>query len=405
MRAYLLVLTSFFVIFLQEITYADRVEFSNGDILTGTIVEINENYLVINTDIAGVLTIKRKDIKKIESTSLVEVTYSSGETFQGTLHVSGDKYIVQEGKEKKTILWEEVKKIAPLSTNEDAEGDPLIQKDKRKWSGNIRASATLQKGTTDTITMESGIAISGRKRKDSINIELDGAYGEVEQQINTRRYGGKFRYQYYPKEKWYIYTDTNAERDESRKLGLRGQIGGGTGYEIISQPRQTWALEGALMLTHEEWLPYVPYEKDKVKEQNFQDGLNKITQASQRLIQSPEDITSLGDIIGGTINMLNPLGNNEKTKQDYTSLKLGSNYTRKIFNSELSHSLTFEPNLEHIDNYRLCSLTTLVTPVSKNLSIDLTLSNDYDSEHQERRIEPWEHRLSAGIRYDFGKKD
>ncbi len=384
--------------------YADRIEFSNGDCLTGEIVELNKDNLIVNTTIAGTLTIKRSEIKKIEKEAPVEVSFSSGKVIQGKLEFTKDKLTLHDKDQKISITWDEIDKIVPTETGSETQGE-VISQDERKWSGSGKILATLQKGTTDTTNMESNISLSGKKQKDLIELELFGAYGEVENEINTRRYGGKLRYQYYPKEKWYAYADMNAERDEGRKLGLRGQVGAGTGYEIISQPKQKWSLEGALMLTHEEWLPYIPYEKDKFKDQKIQEGLNDITQASQGLIQNPAEIAYLGTILGGSIKVLDPLGNYKKATQDYASLKIRSKYTRKILNSELSHTLTFEPSLESIDYYRINLLTNFSTPVSENMSVELTLSNDYDSESRQRDIESWEHRLSAGIKYEFGQKN
>lgn len=393
----------FFAMLKVPSVFSDRIEFVNGDSLTGQIVEITNDHLTMNTDILGTITIKRTDVKKIEREEPFEISLVNGETIRGKMDFTSDKLLVTDKGKNQSIPWENIQKITPVSENITT---PEIQeqKDKRKWLGSGKVLASLQKGTTDTTNFESSITVSGKRMKDLIELELSGAYGEVENAINTRRYGGKFRYQYYPAEKWYLYTDMGAERDEGRKLGLRGQIGGGTGYEIISQPRQTWSIEGALMLTHEEWLPYVPFQKNQVKQDRIQEGLDLIANSSQRLIQDPMDIASLGGILGGTVKVLNPL-NAEKTTNDFTSLKIGSKYTRKILNSELSHHLTFEPSLEHIDYYRINSLSNLSTPVSKNVSVEFTLSNEYDSEHQKRDIEPWEHRLSAGVKYEFGNKD
>lgn len=393
----------FFSILKVPFIYSDRIEFLNGDSLTGQIIEITNDNLTLNADILGTITIKRTDVKKIEREEPFEVSLVNGEIIQGKMGFTSDKLLITEKGKEQSIPWDNVQKITPTTEN-SAIQETQEQKDKRKWSGSGKVLASLQKGTTDTTNFESSITVSGKRMKDLIEIELSGAYGEVENEINTRRYNGEFRYQYYPEEKWYIYTDMSAERDEGRKLGLRGQVGGGTGYEIISQPNQTWSMEGALMLTHEEWLPYVPFQKSQVKQEQIQEGLNQIATSSQRLIQDSSDIASLGGILGGSVKVLNPL-NAEKTTNDFTSLKIGSKYKRRILNSELSHNLTFEPSLEHIDYYRINSLANLSTPVSKNVSVELTLSNEYDSEHQKRDIEPWEHRLSAGVKYEFGSKD
>ncbi len=393
-----------FPIIKVSFVYADLVELVNGDSLTGQVVEITREQLTFNSEILGIIFIKRMDIKKIEGKKPFEVSLLSGDTIQGEINYTSEKLLISRDKKREVVLWEDIKRIIPtpefsmLQENQE-------EADRRKWSGSGKVLASVQKGTTDTINFESGVTVSGKKTKDLIELELSGNYGEVENEINTRRYRGKLRYQYYPVEKWYIYADTGAERDEGRKLGLRGQIGGGSGYELLSQPHQTWSVEGAIMLTHEEWLPYVPFQKNEVKQERLQEGLNQIASSSQRLIQDPSDIASLGGILGGGMKALNPLGNTDKTIYNFTSLKIGSKYTRKILNSDLSHNLTFEPSLEHLDYYRVISWTNLSTPVSKNVSLEINLNNEYDSEHQKRDIEPWEHRLSAGVKYEFGNKD
>jgi hypothetical protein len=58
-----IIIWCFFILFTSFILYADELELSNGDIITGTIVSMDEEEVVIETEY-GRLTIKRKFVKK-----------------------------------------------------------------------------------------------------------------------------------------------------------------------------------------------------------------------------------------------------------------------------------------------------------------------------------------------------
>jgi len=56
-------------IFVAGFAMADRVEFKNGDILTGKIIEYDGKKLTLKTDVAGNIQIDLKDVKTLVLTT------------------------------------------------------------------------------------------------------------------------------------------------------------------------------------------------------------------------------------------------------------------------------------------------------------------------------------------------
>ncbi len=377
------------------IAYPATIQFKNGDKITGNITAINSETIQISSEILGLISVPIDKVDTIVSENLYKITTEDGREYIGKLNYKNGSFSISQKKKPSTIDTANLKKIEPLPETKENTTE------KKKWSGEIKALASFQRGTVDSSNFEGRAKVERQTKNDRLSTEFWGNYSEVEGDINARRYGGNLRYTHYPKERLYLYGETNAERDESRKLGLRYQIGGGTGYDVIKKEKQNLSLEGALLFTYEEYLPFIPYEKDKEKEKIIKEGVNQITTSTSQISQNPQNIPAYGGIISGVAILLNPLQNYEKTHNDFASLKVGSNFTQKVLSSTLTNKLSLQTNLDRLEHYRFISDTTLSTPLHNNLSLEISLSNEYDSNYKNRSIDAWEHRLSTGIKYEF----
>ncbi|MCX8063705.1 MAG: DUF481 domain-containing protein [Candidatus Hydrogenedentes bacterium] len=384
-------------IILQLLTfsiYSATIELINGDRISGEIKELHEKTIKISSEILGEIAIPFDKVRTIKSEEEYVITTTDGVEYVGNINYRNGEFSLTRNRNNSKIDHSKIEKIK-------FEKEKLQNPKKNKWSGEIKALASFQKGTVDTSSFEGNTKINREGLRDKISAEIWGNYGEVEGNVNIRKYGGNLRYMFYPIEKLYVYGETGGERDESRKLGLRYQIGGGTGYDLIKKEKQNLSFEGALLLTYEEYLPFAPYEKEKVKQNRVSDAINRINSSVNLLSQNPQAITAYGGILSGLAILINPLNNFEKSNDDYVSAKISTNYSQKILSSTLTNILSLDTNLERVEYYRFGSKTSLSTPLHKNLSLEISLSNDYDSDYKKRGIEAWEHRLSTGIKYEF----
>ncbi len=377
--------------------FSDVIQFKNGDKITGEITEINSTTVSINSEILGSISVPLDKVDTITTENQYKITTLDGIERIGKLDYKNNELSITQKKKSSKIDIANLKKIEPIT-----EVNEPIKKEKRTWSGEIKALASFQKGTVDTSNFEGTTKFDIQTKNGKLSTEAWANYGEVEGDINIRKYGGNLRYSHYPKEKLYIYGETIAERDESRKLALRGQIGAGAGYDVLKKEKQILSLESALLYTYEEYLPFIPYEKNKEKENRIKEGINRISSSATQISQNPNQITSYGGLISGIAILLDPLQGYKKTNDDFISLRIGSNFSSKIFSSStLTNKLSLETNLERIEYYRFGSNTTLSTPLHDNLSLELSISNEYDSDYKNRGVDAWEHRLSTGLKYEF----
>lgn len=76
---------------------ADVVETKNGARLVGTVVSIDGTSLLLDTEYAGQLTIKQKEVVSVTTEKSLNVRLSSGTVLQGTLSGIGNGAILLSG--------------------------------------------------------------------------------------------------------------------------------------------------------------------------------------------------------------------------------------------------------------------------------------------------------------------
>lgn len=375
--------------------FSATVVLINGDKISGEIIEISETSIKITSKILGDITIPIDKITAIGAKEQYRVTTEDGREHVGIINFSKGNFSIAKGKDVLNINCGSVAEIKPKT-------DKIEPSKKVKWGGEIKVLGSIQRGTIDSSNLEGNIKVNRQGTKDKLLTEIWGNYGEVEKDINIRKYGGSLRYMFYPREKLYVYGETTGERDESRKLGLRYQIGAGTGYEVLKKEHQNLSFEGALLLTYEEYLPFAPNEKEKVKQSKVNDAIIRINNSVNRISQNPQDIAGYGELISGVAILIDPLREFDRSSDDFISAKVSSNFSQKISSSSiLTNTLSLDTNLEKIEYYRFGAKTSLTTPLHENLSLEVSLSNEYDSDYKKRNIDAWEHRLSTGIKYEF----
>ena len=204
--------------------FADEVRLKNGDRLTGKIVRMEEDKLVLKTDYAGDITIAWNQVAGLSADEKIKVVLSDGTALEG------QTVVLEEG--KMTLKTE---KLEEPSAFDLAEVQAINPKDKPA----VRITARANVG----IIQESG-------NTDSDNLRLDGSFvarteksrfgvgGEINREKSDDEYSVKnwlayANYDYFITQKWYWYVGTLFENDEFADLDLRSTIGTGLGYQVF----------------------------------------------------------------------------------------------------------------------------------------------------------------------------
>jgi putative salt-induced outer membrane protein YdiY len=228
----------FFFAFTQDVR-ADQVVLDNGDTLSGTIEKIVAGKLTLKTEYAGSIDIDITKIKKVSTTSPVEVHLQDGEVLKGQLTTEENGQIkVQESEQRQatTFDWIKVASINPPPS---------------EWTGSIVVGANDQTGNTHRNGASLAIAASRKTDIDKFSLGYQFNYSQENGKVTARNHYGYLHYDYFFTKKWYGYLGTELLSDTFRDLKLRVAVGPGAGYQFWDDPIKSLSLEAGLSYIHE----------------------------------------------------------------------------------------------------------------------------------------------------------
>lgn len=396
----LMLLMGIAALFFSAPGYCDVVQMNNGDRISGYVTLVSEEKLTILTEYAGEITLSMDAVFSIETDEARVVVLSDESIVEGVL-------IMEEGQPGigTAETWRPLPATSIIALAKDQETLTALMAPAppRRWTGTVDAGVALRSGNTDTTDLKFSVALNRAGDRDTLKMGFTSAYGAADGTINTRRYAGNFRWQYYMRERLYLYTLGLAERDDGRKLDLRLQGGGGFGYELVKRDRTTLAADIGLTYTHERWMPFTPWERDKRRDETRLNAYNRLYQTITRI---GEEGFSLEDSVPRIREVLadirNPLRDYVRRTEDYMNLRIGVHFTQTLFKtSKLSEELTLMPNLEQLGEFRALSELAITTPVTDAISLRTSLKTEYDSLARRKEIDAWDHTLMTEFRYSF----
>ncbi len=224
-----------FLVFYGGRIFADRIELENGDVLTGTVVSIENGILTLSTDYSEPVKIKSSKIKKIFTDKAVNVHLSGGEVLKGRLGTGEDGKMVVEssdGRETSAIDRSRIEAINPA--------------EKKKWAGSITLSANHQSGNTDRTGASAASNAERKTDKDRFSLRFRYNYAEEDGEISARNSYGALKYDYFFTRKIYGLLSVELLSDKFKDLNLRTIVGPGIGYQLWDKPEKSLGLEAGV---------------------------------------------------------------------------------------------------------------------------------------------------------------
>tara|TARA_R110002096_G_scaffold41901_8_gene113004 strand:+ start:492 stop:1055 length:564 start_codon:yes stop_codon:yes gene_type:complete len=145
---------------------ADEVVLTSGDRLFGTITELNNQRIVIDTAFAKALEINHKMIVTLTTDTPVRVVFDNGESVSGQLYKHEDSIFNLTSNEiDKTF---EAHEIAP----DQSEEVQMLAQDKIKYSGEIDVGLSRSTGNEDEEDYQGNLMLQARTEKTGIRLSL-----------------------------------------------------------------------------------------------------------------------------------------------------------------------------------------------------------------------------------------
>jgi len=330
----------------------DVIVFNNGDQLSGKFLRSVGGSAVFHSDIAGDISVSWDKVKEIHSSSKFVVLKKGFESKRNALpaHMPAGSLTVEN---KEIVLTPtEGGKIEPLplAEVEYVIDQPTFEKELghkvgffSAWTGSATGGATIVEATQNTYTFNGGVAlvraiplVGWLNSRNRTLLGFQGSYGKITepgfQEEKSAIYHAYGEYDEYFSPRVYALGQVAFDHNFAQSLDLQQVYGGGLGWTVVKQPKQTLDLKGTAQYERQSFLVQV--------------------QTTPPTAPSPEQ-----SIIGSTF---------------------AANYMRKlpkgmIFNQQLAYLPAW--NTPH--DYSAAETNALVLPVYKRLGLSVGTIDTY----------------------------
>jgi putative salt-induced outer membrane protein YdiY len=204
---------------------ADEVRLKNGDRITGQVVTMEEDRLVLKTGYAGEITIQWDQVGSMVTDTPVEVSFQDETTAVGTTRPAKDGGMRLNAVDTAEVIpfqLGDVKSINPKPAKKGME---------------IKADANLglkyERGNTDKDTLHLDGSFSARKGDNRYSAKADVNREKASGVITENNWLALVKYDRFLSEKMYWFTTASFEHDEFKSLNLRTTLATGAGRQVI----------------------------------------------------------------------------------------------------------------------------------------------------------------------------
>jgi hypothetical protein len=236
----LIIISVTFLIYRNSL--ADEVRLKNGDKLTGQVVRMQEDKLILKTSYAGEIYIVWEEVASVKTDGSVKVVLKDETSLEGTtMAVEDGKMKLDTGKLEApaTFSMVDVKTINPEPVK------PV------KITARANVNITNERGNTDSDNYYFDGEFVARTEKNRYKIGGELSKEDSDGITTSQNWLGYGNYSHFLNDKWYLYADTLFEHDEFKDLNLRSTLGGGAGYQFFETPLLNLSISAGLAMVDE----------------------------------------------------------------------------------------------------------------------------------------------------------
>jgi len=222
---------------ITENSLADEVRLKNGDKLTGQIVRMQENKLILKTTYAGEITIIWQEVAGIQTDGSVKIVLTDETTLEGTTDVAEDgkmKLNTDKLETPSTFSLADVKAVNP---------EPVKTV---KINTRLNASVTNERGNTNSDNYYFDGEFEARTKKNRYTVGGELSEEKADNVTTSQNWLAYGNYSHFLNEKWFLYVNTLFEHDEFKDLNLRSTLGAGAGYQFFETPLLNLSISAGL---------------------------------------------------------------------------------------------------------------------------------------------------------------
>jgi putative salt-induced outer membrane protein len=206
----------------------DVVELTNGDRVSGKVVELKAGILVMELGKKGKFTVPWKEVAAIEMAEPKRIKLATGDLVEDATFVRGP-----EGTFVASPQFSGTRPVRP----EDIAG--IAVPPSPPWEGAVSALAAGTSGNSETLVLAARLNLLRDTERDRLEFYGRGDFGQTEDpdtgenETTVQKATGGINYDYFIYDPWFVGAFTQFDHDFLQDLVLRTRIGGGPGYRFI----------------------------------------------------------------------------------------------------------------------------------------------------------------------------
>lgn len=196
----------------------DRVVLKNGSVVLGTIADVRDGKLSMETDFAGTLEIEQAQVAAISSEQELRLQLDDGTVIASQpLRVEDERLVVEaSGQADRSYALSQLLRINP---------EPWELGQGYKWEGRSGAGFTARRGNTETNELTYDTETRWIGVEDRFTLRLQGQLSEADGNRNAENITFSGKYDRFLSNDWYWGANTQLLQDRFADIRLRSYIG------------------------------------------------------------------------------------------------------------------------------------------------------------------------------------
>lgn len=224
---------------------ADEITLNNGDRISGKIVTMTDDKIVMNTTYGGDLSIAWDEVSQIKGDETINVVLADGTSLNGrTITTESGKLGLQvEGMPEPVYIdFSQVKSINP-------EPVPTLT-----TKGQANLGITIAKGNSETQSEHLDLEFIARTLKNRYTLGAEFNRAEDDGVESTNNSLGYVKYDHFFSKKFYGYSNVLLEKDKFKDINLRTALGLGAGYQFLEGEVTNLSGEAGISYINEDFI-------------------------------------------------------------------------------------------------------------------------------------------------------
>ena len=237
----------------------DQVTFKDGSVVYGTITNMSDGSLTMQTQLGGEVKAKWAEVASIRTAKPLHLVLSDGTELKG-IAAAGEAGSVQV-----TSPLLDQATVVKLDTVTDINPDTRPV----KYTGSVSAGASASDGNTRDRSVSLVGEFVARSKRQRFTLGASYNYAENKDGLTQRNAKGRLKYDFFLTDRLYLYANALLEGDTFQDLNLRATVGAGPGYQFIDEGDFEDPYFSGLQFYAEGGVSYVSEDYKSVPDTNY----------------------------------------------------------------------------------------------------------------------------------------